>query len=330
MVDVPSRDEFNALVARVTALEGTPPATEPPLWACGMFHVDDGPQPEGGTWDVLLGYAENEWHQVAFVAHEPNEQGGWSNFEGSAWFIGDGGAGNKSRSLSLAVGFFPNGEGATIEEAATGAYNQHYTTVANHIAPHWPSAVIRPAWEFNGTWYPWSRCMAADQDGYASNYIAAFRHLVEAFRAVSPQYRFCFNPNADIWGQPRPWDCYPGNDWCDLIGLDLYDQPDASHPDPVDRWASVQQPALDDLWWHSNELGRPIALPEWGAGKAGDNPYFVDKASEWIKGSQLGGGRILQSYWNEAVWEGAAYTAGLNDFPLQKARFIAQWTKSSV
>src|SRR5215831_4861858 len=236
----------------------------------GMFDCDANPPSEGGTWDELLGHAPKHLYNVAFIAHEPNNGGGWANYEGSAWYIGGGGGSDRQRKLSLAVGFFPFGEGATIETAATGAYNAHYTAVAQHIEPYWPDAIIRPAWEFNGTWYPWSRSMAADQASYAAHFIAAWTHLVCAFRTVSGAFQFVFCPNGDAWGQPRPWDCFPGRTLCHAVGIDIYDQPDAGHPDAEDRFNSVTQPALDDLWWHANQLGMPVCLPEWGAGKVGD------------------------------------------------------------
>jgi hypothetical protein len=290
-----------------------------------MFDADLNPPSSEQSWDQLLWQPRSSMHQVCFTAHV----GDWVNFRGSVDYINDH-SGNAQRPMMLAVGYFPNGEGATIEQAAAGAYNDHYLHVAASIARKWPGALIRPAWELQGAWYPWGRPNRPDLDvpTYAAHYVAAFRHVVTQFRAVSNGFRYIFNPNAEPYGQP-PWDCFPGPEWCDALGIDVYDQPDASHPDPDDRFRSVTSPAFDDLWQQAYRLGMAVAVPEWGCGKVdaqggeggGDNPLFIERISDWLKTVTLG--VLIQAYWQSDE----AYPANLNSRPLQKAAFISQWQR---
>ncbi len=111
----------------------------------------------------------------------------------------------------------------------------------------------RISYELNGNFNGW---WVGDTPPQVANFNAAWRHLVSLFRAVDPTARIVWNLSATGGADPRngqntPIEAiYPGDQWVDVIGLDLYD------------WGKAgSDPASRELYW---DYG--------GAGAAGRNP----------------------------------------------------------
>ena len=71
----------------------------------------------------------------------------------------------------------------------------------------------------------------------------------------------------------------------DTIGLDIYDAPSAVAP--AEAWKSAFEGPFGLRWLEdfATRHGKPMHIGEWGVGlkDAPDNPYFVEKMSEWLR-----------------------------------------------
>jgi hypothetical protein len=146
-------------------------------------------------------------------------------------------------------------------------------------------AILRLGWEFDGDWYPW----AAGRDPQA--FVAYWRRTVDAIRAV-PGAHFSFDWTASIGGGGiAPDRAYPGDDYVDVIGLDVYDQGWADgFEDPDRRWRTLRDGRYG-LRWHrafAAAHGKPESFPEWGLADrpdghgGGDDAAFVRRMHAWI------------------------------------------------
>ena len=95
-------------------------------------------------------------------------------------------------------------------------------------------------------------------------------------------------------------DAYPGDDYVDVIGLDIYDQEKwCKIKDPVERWNKIYLNGDHGLKWHrdfANAHEKPMSYPEWGSGgnDSGDNPYFIEQMHKWFIENKV----VYVTYWN--------------------------------
>jgi len=215
----------------------------------------------------------------------------WQDLDGSVgWAIGMWG--KQDRRVLWSVGFIP--KGASLVEAAKGTYNDHWKKAAEQLAsthPNEPILYIRTAWEFNGDWFHFN----SRKNPQA--FIGAWRQFVSTYRAVSPRFRFDWCPSG---GTGHVEEAYPGDDYVDIIGLDLYDQYRwCKIKDPAERWDKVALHGDHTLLWHqafAKAHNKPMSYPEWGVGGAesGDDPYFVEHMHQWFIDNHV----IYASYWD--------------------------------
>lgn len=200
-----------------------------------------------------------------------------------------------SYQLELSVPMLPRRGGATLERCASGEYNARWRTIAERLRrAGLESTVIRPGWEFNGDWYLWS----AAGPGQAASYAGCFRELVKTMRAVSPGFTFNWSVNV---GQNRlPAELgYPGNEYVDVISVDVYDYSSQWYPAPEgtsldEARAKVWQTQRDGdhglTYWSAfaRAHGKPMGLSEWGLAwradghAGGDNTYFLDQMRTFL------------------------------------------------
>ena len=80
--------------------------------------------------------------------------------------------------------------------------------------------MIRLMAEMNGAWEPWSTGVNGNRPG---EYVLAWRHVVDMFRARGATNAvWVWNPNRDYPGATPMASLYPGSDYVDWIGLDIY------------------------------------------------------------------------------------------------------------
>src|SRR5690348_16945626 len=178
--------------------------------------------------------------------------------------------------------------GTSLHDAASGAFDQHFIEAAQKIAAYDPTAIIRPGWEMNGDWMPWSA--ASDPD----DYIAAYHRLVDALRSVSPTFTFdrCVNIGAQAM---NPLAAYPCDDYVDTIGMDLNKSTAwTAGMTPDQRWDwLLHQPT--GLEWHRDFAaahGKPMSYAEYATNI--DDGTFVSHMADWIQQNNV----AFHSYWN--------------------------------
>ena len=222
----------------------------------------------------------------------------WAAMTGATWLMAA--YTNQPITLELSVPMLPDdvrpdGIRWSLEECATGAYDLHWVTLGrNLVANSLPATVIRPGWEFNGSWYRWSAA-----NGKAGAFRGCFQRLVSSMRAV-PGSRFTFDWSPNIGPGNMPAEqAYPGDAFVDIIGLDVYDLSWTWYPVPAGtslsqaREAAWSWTARGDhglSFWSAFAASRqkPLALAEWGITArpdghgGGDNPLFVDRMMDFI------------------------------------------------
>jgi beta-mannanase len=223
--------------------------------------------------------------------------------------------------LVVAVPIVPEVPGVTLQKAAQGDYQQHYTAAAQALARYGHGdAIVRIGWEFQGNWFPWGyNYPGQDKAHFCSNYKAAFRNVVKAFRGVSQDFKFDWNPAlSDSSQMPDLAACYPGDDDVDMIGLDIYDFNYAHIGDPKQRFKHDVLDRQYGLEWQAKfaaEHHKPLSYPEWGAGGVGDNPYFIGAMHDWFDNHNV----AYQCYWDAPRSSG--YNGELSEHPAQRAMF---------
>ncbi|MCJ2106259.1 hypothetical protein MKK70_12890 [Methylobacterium sp. E-041] len=83
--------------------------------------------------------------------------------------------------------------GTSLEQVATGAYDNYFQAAANALAQAVPSKdgniYVRLGWEFNGTWMPWAA------QGHEAAFIKTFQDVVDVFRSASDKFKFVWDVN---------------------------------------------------------------------------------------------------------------------------------------
>jgi hypothetical protein len=220
---------------------------------------------------------------VDFLTHST-----WSDIAAPSWWASRWGA--TSYRVVYSVPMLPD-SGGTLEEGASGAYNDHFSELAQTLVAHGePDAVIRIGWEFNGSWMKWNaQTNPAAFAGY-------WRQIVQTMRAVAgARFSFDWCPNRGR-GSVAAELAYPGDAYVDYVGLDSYDTGwAAGWQDPVKRWETMLTEPYG-LRWHKQfaaEHGKQMSYPEWGlwvrddGHGGGDNPYYIQKMREWIDANDV-------------------------------------------
>ncbi len=157
---------------------------------------------------------------------------------------------------------------------AAGGFDHHFRTLAERLVRLGvPDTVLVLGWEMNGTTYT-HRC--GPNPGAWKEY---WRRIVTTMRSVPGQeFRFDFAPSRGR--DAVPWtQCYPGDRYVDIIGMDSYDQP----PGETFR-DQVRQPyGLQKQVDFAEKHGKEISYPEWGLFRDGDNPEYMREMLEWIR-----------------------------------------------
>lgn len=266
--------------------------------------------PELGVyrWDVPTGPANidafSQWLGTPVsIAAAFEARNTWDDIAGAAWQLGPWSQwvrAQHGRNLSLAVPMLPL-SGGSLASCSAGQYDAHWEKLANELSYyslHW--AYLRLGWEMDGGWFTWN---AAPGSGKEAAFAGCFRRIVQVMRRAQPanQWKFVLN-TAAAWRSSAYLEAvWPGDEYVDVVALDLYDQSWApnTYPYPAGCDAACrltrQQNAWNDYSWHLYTIrnfaiahGKTVALPEWGVavrpdGHGGaDNPYFIRKVHEFI------------------------------------------------
>lgn len=201
--------------------------------------------------------------------------------------------------LTLSVPMLTAAGPGTLRDGADGKYDDLFLITAKTlVANGYNNAVVRIGWEFNGEWMPWR----ADKD--PDSYVRYFQRIVTLMRQAPGQaFRFEWTPNHGKHQIEAPL-VYPGDDYVDVIGMDVYDQIwnplESNH---AWRWIYYRDQPFG-LAWHrdfARRHGKLLSYPEWGIGQtpqgtgSGDNPYFIEQMANWIHDVKP----LYHSYWDD-------------------------------
>ncbi|MFC4496601.1 glycoside hydrolase family 26 protein [Streptomyces ovatisporus] len=212
----------------------------------------------------------------------------WSNIEGQPRFLAPWAkwrSAERDRMFVLNVPMLErNEEGLPDDEVrdllragASGRFDSHFRTLAERLVRmDLQDTVVVLGWEMNGTTYS-HRC-GPDPQAWKRYW----QRVVEAMRSVHGQkFKFDFTPSRGRDAVPWP-ECYPGDDFVDIIGMDTYDQP-AGEPFETHVHEAYGLQAQVDF---AAEHGKAVSYPEWGLFRNGDNPEYVSRMIDWFERHQ--------------------------------------------
>jgi hypothetical protein len=198
---------------------------------------------------------------------------------------------NSGYTLSLGVPMLTKKDGGSLKQGASGAYDEHFRHLAaDLVAKGQGNAVLRVGWEFNGDWYPWEA--KADPQAFAEYW----RHIYRAVHSVPGTEHLRFDWNPAVGPKDVPEGAYPGDEFVDIIGMDVYDRNyTADLADPAKRWQDMVNQPFGLAWQRDFAAahGKPMSFPEWGTsdrhqgGGSQDNPFFVRSMNEWIRSNNV-------------------------------------------
>jgi len=141
--------------------------------------------------------------------------------------------------------------------------------------------LLRIFHEFNGDWYPW--CIA-NNDHKPELLIQAFRHIHDIFmKEEVTNVKFIWCPNSMSVPQEK-WnyimDAYPGDDYVDFVGLDIYNGAGEST-----TWTSFRKVGIENYFLLTEELpGKPLLICETASRERKNNEDDdTQNKSEWIE-----------------------------------------------
>jgi hypothetical protein len=171
------------------------------------------------------------------------------------------------------------GNDISLAQIASGNYDSYIRKDAS-IAKGWGGRLmIRFAYEMNlspKAGIPWGGGSGTFAGNTASDYVAAWRHVVSIFRAEgASNAEFIWAPNIDDGGIPFS-QYFPGDEWVDGVGLDGYNWGSAFSAQGH-SWLSLGDTFASSYATLTQLSSKPVTITETASAEGGG-----DKAS-WIR-----------------------------------------------
>ena len=117
--------------------------------------------------------------------------------------------------------------------------------------------LFRPFHEDNGGWFWWGRKYLPDD-----KFIELFRYTINYLQDEKgvKSFAYAYSPNGFFDSIKQYMDRYPGDDYIDVLGMDIY----RDRPSETDKFYDNLQKSLEILWSASLEHGKPYAITELG------------------------------------------------------------------
>lgn len=174
-----------------------------------------------------------------------------------------------------------------------GKADAYITRMAKDMKAYGKEIWLRPLHEANGDWYPWAI-------GYSSRvntnetYIAAFRHIVDIFRANgATNVKWVFNVNCDNVGNGTSYlGHYPGDNYVDYTSIDGYNW------GTTQSWGSQWQ-SFDQVFSRAYQalasINKPIIIAEFASAEIGGNKArWITEAYNSIRTSY---NKVIAAVW---------------------------------
>ncbi|QOC90143.1 glycoside hydrolase family 26 protein [Micromonospora craniellae] len=187
--------------------------------------------------------------------------------------------------LVISQGLTPDSGGAAeLAACASGAYDHLWRDFGSIMVRHdRADAIVRLGWEFNGDFMPWSA-------GDTQTWIGCYRRAADGIRQSNPKAILdwtinAHNTPAELCGGVST-NCYPGDEYVDIIGIDNYDHWPASRTEAEFDATAAAPEGLDWLYAFAKQRGKLFSVGEWGVVPTGDagreNPDFVRWMHAWF------------------------------------------------
>ncbi|MFC1693105.1 glycoside hydrolase family 26 protein [Candidatus Latescibacterota bacterium] len=138
-------------------------------------------------------------------------------------------------------------EASILPNIAEGKYDDLITGFADSCKSFGKPVIIRWGHEMNGNWYPWS---GSRLNRSAEIYKRAYRKIREIFKSEKCEnvtFVFCVNSSdvpAKKWNRLEEY--YPGSDYVDYVGIDVY------------NWGNTKE--WDSWFWKRSRWSKPIDI----------------------------------------------------------------------
>jgi Glycosyl hydrolase family 26 len=186
--------------------------------------------------------------------------------------------------LAISQGLVPTAGEADMAGCAAGEFDARWRDFGTLMTDEGRAdSIVRLGWEFNESTMPWRGLDPA-------TYIACFRHAATAIRATAPKVLIDWTINAhktpkDLCGGVST-NCYPGDDYVDIVGIDNYDHyPSSATEAAFDRTATRTE-GLTWLFAFARSHHKLFSVGEWGVSRlrtgAHDNPAFISWMHSWF------------------------------------------------
>ncbi|MBB5692020.1 glycosyl hydrolase [Muricoccus pecuniae] len=243
----------------------------------------------------------------------------WSDFTNSAnWMTNTLWKGINER-VHWSVPIMVTDGSASLAQAARGAYDSYYATVAKTLlasrAGDNDPIHVRTGWEANGEWFKWTAV------GHEQEFIGAFRHFADTFHNISSRFKIEWNINYADTGI-NPATIYPGDSHVDVIGMDFYWTPEYQGWDPNNAFNGLKNARYGLQWLEdfAAQHGKPTSYSEWGINSDNAGPY-IQKVKEWFQTHNV----ALESYW-DVTMDKVTGLSTTNSMPNASAAFKAAFS----
>jgi hypothetical protein len=293
---------------------------------------------DGSRLQSLQAWLERDTsYVVQFSAYESD-----SDFEDSVWgqTVGPGAFHDVAPqttfvesvplTLGLEFGATTAQRRSALQDTLSGVHDASYLQAAQYLkAAGFSAVVLRLGWEFDGGWMPWSA------NGNEALWADTYRHVADLFRAELPGVRLDWTGDPGLMQSEVA--AYPGDDYVDFVGTDVYDKGLAVDWDPatkswVDPDAAFASIASNLTFQRdfATEHAKQVSYPEWALADGGDesptsagndNPAFVQGMFDWMNAlpSDGPGSLAYHAYFDEDSPNDGAHA--LEHFPESQLRF---------
>ena len=191
-------------------------------------------------------------------------------------------------------------DGSKLDQAATGAYDSHFTALAqNLVANNLGNAII-----CMGPTSPWGGPLKATSPTDAAHFVQYWQHIVKAMKAVPGTDKLQFDWVAEA-GRPEAElaNSYPGDDCVDLIGATIGEgsgdrtvypyPPFSSNSEMLYRqkraWDETEYPAIQIISAFAKTHNKRFSIARWylnadhTRSEGFDAAYFIEAMAKYIQ-----------------------------------------------
>ncbi|HEY0949780.1 glycoside hydrolase family 26 protein [Nocardioides sp.] len=197
-----------------------------------------------------------------------------------------------------------------LSRIAGGAFDPYVRSWAQGARAYGGPVVLRFAHEMNGNWYPWA---ASVNKNTAPSYAAAWRHVVDVFRAEgATNVSWQWSPNVPYAGSTSLAAVFPGDAYVDSVALDGYNWAGVNAGAAWVSFADVFAPGAQQVRALTQ---RPLYVGETAtAEQGGAKPDWITGMFGTLTGSTTFAGFTWFHYLKEGDWRIDSSTGALTAF----------------